>query len=99
RALQPSYPRPFWERVLATYESAELDRVIRDASSNATADDRKQGMVHILAADLNDAMRAQQPALPKVVVEGGCGAGEMPVKIATDPKGAQVLFIPSFFYE
>jgi len=96
--LQP-YPKSVWEPRLSAYESAEIDRLIRDANSNDSAGDRSQALAHALAADLNDATREQRATLPKVIVEGGCGAGEFGVRIVTEPKGAQVLFIPSFFYE
>lgn len=45
------------------------------------------------------AYRRSHPSLPKLVSIGGCGGAELTVSIATDPKGGQVLFIPTFFYE
>jgi hypothetical protein len=59
---------------------------------------RKAKFLEQLARRLNQERKANS-SLPRLVVDGGCGAGEITVQIATDPPGAQVLFIPTFFYE
>jgi hypothetical protein len=98
RDLQP-YPKSVWEPRLAAFESSEIDRIIRDPKSDDSADLRAHGFSQTLAAEVNDAIRGQSPALTPIRVDGGCGAGEFGVRIVTEPKGAQVLFIPNFFYE
>lgn len=96
------FPKSTWQAAIANYERDELDRRLKDTGSIEGSLDtyakRKTAFLKSLAPVLN-AARATDPTLPKVIVEGGCGAGEIPVKIVTDPRGAQVLFIPSFFHE
>jgi hypothetical protein len=49
---------------------------------------------------LNEYRKRAANKLPKIIVEGGgCGAGGLTVRIATDPRGGQILIIPVFFYQ
>lgn len=94
-----NYPAKLWQQPLAEYEEKEIARVI--ATPNEAVEgwsERREKVLNALR-DKIDAYRKTKSALRKVVVEGGCGAGEMSVNIATEPKGGQVLFIPTFFYE
>jgi|GEM_PF-4584169 len=51
-----------------------------------------------LLVDLGTYWRTHR-TLPRAVSGMGCGAGEFPMKIATEPKGGQVFLIATFFYE
>jgi hypothetical protein len=42
--------------------------------------------------------RQSAPELPRVRIEGGCGEGEVGIRIATQPRGGRVHLIPIFFY-
>jgi hypothetical protein len=93
------YPQTLWSTPLNLYEEAELkllDGAPEDADSEWT--ERRARFLAKLAPPLQ-AYQSTKPRMKKVVVEGGCGAGEISVKIETDPKGAEVMFIPAFFYE
>ena len=99
------YPARLWQELVAAYEAKEIELVIaapaqaakeEQAMNESTA--RRDAFLAALRKPL-DAYRRTKPALRPVVVEGGCGAGDMSVSIVTEPKGGQVLFIPTFFYE
>lgn len=94
-----NYPAALWQAPITQYEASEIALVQKGAADAATEwTDRRGKFLNALSARLAE-HRAKKPSLRKVVVEGGCGAGEVSVSIATEPKGAQVLFIPTFFYE
>jgi hypothetical protein len=63
---------------------------------------RRQAFMKELVGRLN-AYRQSQPALGKVVHEGRCRqeitAGNINVRIETDPSGGSVFLIPTFFYD
>jgi hypothetical protein len=94
-----NYPAALWQAPIAQYEAQEI-ALVQKAPDEAVTEwaDRRGKFLNELSGRLAD-HRAKNRALRKVVVEGGCGAGEVSVTIATEPKGAQVLFIPTFFYE
>lgn len=91
------YPAALWQSSLTDYEQQSVDRAIALA---ALPDEDPAGaaIVAALVRRLN-AYRATHPSLPAIIHDGGCGAGEASVSIATAPAGAQVLVIPTFFYE
>jgi hypothetical protein len=93
------YPANLWSDLLAAYEAKEVDLIISADEKAADAwTERRSEFLNGLRKPL-DAFRRTKRGLRPVVVEGGCGAGEMSVTIETEPKGGQVLFIPTFFYE
>jgi hypothetical protein len=94
-----TYPAAVWQPPLTAYEAEEL-KLIAETPLEAMNDwgERRTKFLKSLAEKLA-AYRAGKPKLRKIVVEGGCGAGEVNVTIATEPKGGQVLFIPTFFHE
>jgi hypothetical protein len=94
-----NYPAASWQTPIAQYEANEIALVQKGLAEAVTEwADRRGKFLNALSGRLAE-RRAKQPSLRKVVVEGGCGAGEVNVHIATEPKGGQVLFIPTFFYE
>ena len=52
-----------------------------------------------LLRDLESYRRRTGSQLPRFVIEGGCGAGEVEVEITTTPRGGIVSFIPLFSYK
>jgi len=52
-----------------------------------------------LAASVSGYARTQSPRSREVVLQEGCGAGEVPVVIRTQPAGAQVAYIPLFKFK
>ncbi len=91
------YPAALWQAPLTDYEQRRVDRAIALAVQPQVETSGAQ-IVDVLVRRLN-AYRASHPSLPMIVEEGGCGAGEASVSIATAPVGAQVLVIPTFFYQ
>jgi hypothetical protein len=92
------FPPSTWQQPLTDYEQKEVDRAIASSAAAPENDPISAAFERTMLQRLN-AYRAAHPALPKVVRVGGCGAGEATVTIATAPLAAQVLFIPTFFYE
>jgi hypothetical protein len=52
-----------------------------------------------LSQTLNAYRRQSAPALPATLVEGGCGEGEVAIRIATRPGNGRVRLIPVFFFK
>jgi hypothetical protein len=100
------YPGSVWEPVVSEFERTVLAAAIQARSQgqrqlakfDETYLDRQSAFLTRLAERLQ-AHQRNESSLPKVIYEPGCGAGEIQVKIVTDPRGGQVLFIPTFFYE
>jgi hypothetical protein len=92
-----AFPAALWQKPLTDYEQTQVDRTIAGSPPGPedAATDRFQRSI---VARLNG-YGASHRAVPRLVLHGGCGAGEGSVLIATAPVGAQVLFIPTFFYE
>jgi hypothetical protein len=57
------------------------------------------GHLEELSETLNAYRRRSAPALPKTAIVGGCGEGEVGVRIATRPRNGRVRLIPVFFYK
>lgn len=91
------YPAALWQAPLTDYEQRRVDRAIA-APVQPDVDPSGLATVQLLVQRLN-AYGASHPTLPAIIEHGGCGAGEASVSIATAPVGAQVLVIPSFFYQ
>jgi hypothetical protein len=93
------YPAEIVDPLLSEYETARLAAALRSPHETSDQQETARGrFVERVRARLSD-YRRSKPSLTPVVVEGGCGAGEVNVSIATEPLGAQVMFIPTFFYE
>lgn len=91
------FPASLWQASLTEYEQRRVDRTVA-LGVQRQADPAVIELMAALVRRLN-AYRATHPRLPTIVEEGGCGAGEASVSIATAPVGAQVLVIPTFFYQ
>lgn len=63
-------------------------------------DDPAAGLDAELAAAIEANRRRLAPGLPRVIVEGGCGAGEGgPIIVRTEPAGGEVLLINAFAFK
>jgi hypothetical protein len=90
------YPESVWRPVLIEFEDTALP-LLGGPSSNYDAFNEKQSKR--IAATLNKHRRASNPGLREIVIMGGCGAGEIGIKVTTEPRNGQLLFIPVFFHE
>lgn len=96
------FPRELWAADVARYERNVLARIERGESPDMGDDFEQPRNVFMsnLAMKINAAADTVDGSLPQVIVAGGCGAaGEMPVRFNTSPRGAQVMIIPTFFYD
>ena len=93
------YPRSAWHAWTSNYESKAI------ATANAVAPrsfyevwrtraPALDGLKNVLVAYRKTHRRAA--AIQNV---GGCGAGEAPITVVTQPAATQVSIIPAFFYE
>jgi hypothetical protein len=95
------YPENVWKPLITAFESDVLVEMIGDMSKPATTQQQyfiarsKQ-----LLSDFNRYRLDHEKALPKVIDSGDeCGAGGINVTFVPRPKGAQILIIPTMFYE
>ena len=91
---QLGYPRDAWSAPLTRYEADLLAARSIDRQREV-----KEVAIPRIVTALNAYRRRVNPSLPPVTSEGGCGAGEIGVKIRTVPPDGRVEFIPVFFYE
>lgn len=99
------YPPAVWQPALAGMETAYL-ALLRAPPAAAgpdddpfLANDRIEDEARGALLPLLNAYRAQEnPALPLAYIEGGCGAGEIGITVATSPANGVVQFIPVFFH-
>jgi hypothetical protein len=98
------YPERVWQPLLTEFEQGQIRWALQKGKSpgawetppeqrHAEAYQRK------FQAALNRYRQESAPRLPAVKIEGGCGAGEVGVKIRTEPRNGRVVFIPVFFHE
>lgn len=83
------YPESVWRPALLALEEEGREEF----------DVYQGGHLERLSETLNAYRRRSAPALPKTSVVGGCGEGEVGVRIATRPRNGRVRLIPVFFYK
>jgi hypothetical protein len=94
------YPRSVWGAPVARFESSGLfiANSVDPKKFFDVWDDRidasRKGLQNVLLA-----YRKTHPRLADIANGLGCGGGELPVKLVTQPTATQVSIIPSFFYE
>ncbi|MFL6261193.1 MAG: hypothetical protein ACJ76Y_15950 [Thermoanaerobaculia bacterium] len=88
------YPSKVWQPLLEEYEQERLRGALQTRGPEAV-----ERFARKLQGTLNRYRAASAPQLTPVMAEGGCGAGEVGVRIATVPGNGRALFIPVFFYE
>ena len=103
---QLGYPEELWASDVDQFENSELDEIERSGGERETnfsawmdaRNNAQQAFMQALATKLND-YRASNPSLVRIIVAGECGGDSVDVGIITNPPGAQVLIIPTFFHE
>ncbi|HKD06112.1 MAG TPA: hypothetical protein VKB79_09440 [Bryobacteraceae bacterium] len=93
------YPEEVWRPRLIEYEGRQLNAIVQGSSGS---DDNVVISVRWqkdLVAALNGYRRQSRPSLKEVVARGGCGAGEISVRVSLEPRNGRVFFIPVFFYQ
>ncbi|HEY9422217.1 MAG TPA: hypothetical protein VIW92_12440 [Thermoanaerobaculia bacterium] len=86
---QLGYPESVWRPVLLAIEQEGQKKF----------DPIEGGHLERLSETLNAYRRQSAPSLPKTMIEGGCGEGEVGIRLATRPGNGQVRLIPVFFYK
>ena len=95
------YPEAIWRPVLKRYEDDTLQTLRSrppDSDSFEAYTENETRLQEALVRSLTTYRAQSDSSLLLPVVEGGCGAGEMGVQIATDPPGGAAEFIPVFHY-
>jgi hypothetical protein len=93
------YPRRIWSGPVARFESSAIyvaNSVKPDDFYEAydNLDVRRRGLQNALLA-----YRKTHPRAVDIANGLGCGGGELPVKLVTQPAAVQVSIIPAFFFE
>jgi hypothetical protein len=97
------YPRSVWSAPVAKYESSAIFIANSVApGSFFEALDGSPSRMEIRRSDLQNALltyRKTHPHATEIANGLGCGGGELPIKLVTQPVATQVTIIPAFFYE
>lgn len=83
------YPESSWRPALLTIEENGPEKL----------DPSEGGHLRALSEALNAYRRQSAPSLPKTKIEGGCGEGEVGIRLVTKPGNGRVRLIPVFFYK
>jgi len=95
------YPASLWRDSVDGYERGAVDRAIALSKRGGVWDpveEPPQAFYTSLRGKLA-AYHASHRSTWQIVSEGGCGADEAHVNIATSPSGGQVFVIPTFYYQ
>lgn len=94
------YPRSVWSAPVARFESSSvfIANSVDPKEFFEVWEDRIGARRDALEKALL-AYRATHPQAGRITNGLGCGGGEVPVKLVTQPVATQVSIIPSFFYE
>lgn len=104
------YPASVWQPAIRSLETYEVGRAKRSAGSFFSDAAEQSDAYKLLDEPFNGLLTQRltttltsyarlHPALRGLVFEGGCGGGEVPIKIVTSPLAAQLFIIPTFFYD
>lgn len=85
-------PNLVWEALVKDYENEALSH----GGKLSEAED--EAAILRIASALNRHRQANSH-LPKFVVEGGCGAGEIEVRIELRPQDGRLFLIPTFLFK
>ncbi|HEY8321813.1 MAG TPA: hypothetical protein VIG46_08525 [Candidatus Baltobacteraceae bacterium] len=96
------YPERVWRPWVSSYEASIVATARRVPASvdpfniwEKSPQSKFDGLRRVLTA-----YREKHPRLPEIITgPEGCGGGEVPVKLITQPTATRVVIIPSFFYE
>jgi hypothetical protein len=91
--LRLGVPPQVSEPLVSRYEEVALKQGGR-LSDTQDETGKKQ-----LATALNSYRRQSEPSLPRFVVQGGCGGGEIEVRLVLRPPDGRLFLIPVFLYK
>ena len=83
------YPESVWRPVLLDIEQKGQVRF----------DTLESGHLERLNETLSAYRQQSAPSLPKTMIEGGCGEGEVGIRLVTRPGNGRVRLIPVFFHK
>lgn len=100
------YPQETWKPLVSRYESDSLKALAeskpREPASRAEWSEYVPGPEDALHESLKQNLNAYRvrnaPSLPEITLEGGCGAGDIGIHVATSPADGRSRFIPVFYY-
>jgi hypothetical protein len=92
---QLGVPESKWKPLITSYENNQLLIVLE---SEKPTDLGYESEMPRIALALNRYRQQSNASLPRVVVSGGCGAGDVGVQIVLRPPNGRVFFIPRFAY-
>ncbi|WP_157063895.1 hypothetical protein [Methylobacterium tarhaniae] len=95
------YPEYTWKREIEKYERLHLERIANRTAKGLPLDysvDTDRNLQKKIVISAEDA-RKHNSALPRVYIEGGCGDGEVPVKISLNPPGGNIRLITDFSFK
>ena len=92
------YPRSVWGERVDAYEREQLQALSSGAETPVNDVGYDLRLVE-LADALTHYRENDAPQSRPVMIEGGCGAGEVGIVVATEPAGGTVAFIPVFFHK
>ena len=81
-----------WRPLLIQFEEAQVAKILHGGQPD------DQDFLDQLARTLNQYRLQGNPQLPIVVLKGGCGAGEIEIKVQLNPPDGEVLFMPKLLY-
>jgi hypothetical protein len=87
-------PERVWKPLVTNYEDNQLPLVLASKDPDLGY---KSEMPRIASA-LNRYRLQSNASLPKFVVDGGCGAGDVRVRVVLRPRSGRIFFIPRFAY-
>jgi hypothetical protein len=97
------FPESAWDSMLSQFENEQLNLRLREIgrpfNPESASARHYDAFKEKLVRQLNGYRAQGATSLPKVLYEGGCGAGEVNVTIRTEPGNGQAILIPVFFFE
>jgi hypothetical protein len=93
------YPESVWRAPLLEFESGQLRLRLSGTYQYSPDEERYRAAREKIVRAVNEYREDVASDLPEVIDEGGCGAGEVGINVATEPAGGRVNLIPVFFYE
>lgn len=93
------YPENTWKTDLIYFEDESINSLISVLANSDTKQkfDDKGEYFESLIAKLNTYNKTENRKLPQLLSQDGCGAGEFPVDIITQPLARILRLIPDFF--
>jgi hypothetical protein len=92
--VKGGYREQVFAAPLEAYERGRLASIAREEASDPDGPSPSAR----LASEIDANRTRLQPGLPRVVADGGCGGGEAPVIVKSEPAGGRVWLITEFSF-